>query len=59
VLFESATAPLADPRAANGAIRLSDKMKPGDYALQLAITDLSGPKPRRLSQWTDLHVKPN
>jgi VWFA-related protein len=58
-LFEGAPMPIADPRAASGVIRLGNKMKPGDYSLQVVITDSSGPKPRRLSQWTDLHVKAN
>ncbi len=57
LLFQGVETPMASPKAANGVIRLGAKMKPGDYALQVIISDLSGPKPKRLSQWTDLHVK--
>ena len=49
---------MSSPKAANGVIRLGSKMKSGDYALQVIVTDASGPKPKRYSQWTDIHVSP-
>ena len=58
VIFEGSDKPLDGPKAANGVIRLGAKMKPGPYSLQVVITEANGTKPRRLSQWTDLHVKP-
>jgi VWFA-related protein len=58
VIFEGSDKALASPQAANGVIRLGAKMKPGPYSLQVVVTENAGAKPRRLSQWTDLHVKP-
>ena len=58
-IFEGSDKPLVSLKAANGVIRLGNKMKPGPYSLQVVVTEANGAKPRRLSQWTDLHIKPN
>jgi VWFA-related protein len=57
-IFLGQETPMSSPKAANGVIRLGNAMKPGDYALQVIITDTTGGKPKRYSQWTDIHVKP-
>ena len=49
---------MSSPKAANGVIRLGSKMKSGDYALQVIVTDASSPKRKRHFQWTDIHVRP-
>ena len=56
-IFQGNETPMSSPKAANGVIRLGSKMKAGDYAIQVIVIDSSGPKPKRFSQWTDVHVR--
>lgn len=57
LLFESPAKALSNPEAASGVIRLSKDIAPGEYALQIVVTDSSGKKPLVLSEWTDIHVQ--
>ena len=56
-IFYGNETPMSSPKAANGVIRLGSKMKSGDYALRVIVTDASGPKPKLYSQWTGVHVR--
>jgi|SRR5271157_719747 len=54
------TAPQGDPAhlIAAGEFRLGAKMKPGDYVLQLIVTDkLADPEYSTASQWMDFEVR--
>jgi VWFA-related protein len=54
------TAPQGDPAhlLAAGEFRLGTAMKPGDYVLQLIVTDkLADPEYRAVSQWMDFEVR--
>ena len=54
------TAQQGDPAhlIAAGEFRLGSKMKPGDYVLQLVVTDkLADPENRVASQWMDFEVR--
>lgn len=57
-IFHGSEVVMSNPKSANGVIRLGSRMKAGEYALQVIVTDASAPKPRRYSQWTDLRVVP-
>ena len=43
-IFQGDETPMPSPRAANGVIRPGSSMKPGEYALQVIVTDSTGPK---------------
>jgi VWFA-related protein len=57
-IFQGNETAMSSPKAANGVIRLGSRMKAGDYALQVIVSDTTGSKPKRYSQWTDIHVQP-
>lgn len=48
----------ADPRRIVGAsaLQLDSKMEPGEYIVQIIVTNGSGPKARSASQWIDFEV---
>ena len=41
---------------ANGGIQLGSKMPPGEYVLQVVVTDYAKEKPRITSQWLDFEI---
>ncbi|PYS74960.1 MAG: hypothetical protein DMF69_00180 [Acidobacteria bacterium] len=40
----------------NGGIQLGNKMPPGEYVIQVIVTDLAKEKPRIATQWLDFEV---